>query len=128
MSRQKPYIELNGGLETWLLSDKKLDVVKKACIIRLMFTPPPAPKVTLDRAALIRHRSSNRLSQGALAALAAIDQAIISRAETGVSDPSMAALSRIASALEVEVSDLLQPADGTNRQGVCRQCLGLKDR
>lgn len=84
-------------------------------------------KVTLNRAALIARRAEMRLSQGALAAMATIDQAIISRAETGASDPSKAALARIAAALEVEIADLLRPADGTNRQGVCRQCFGLID-
>ena len=100
---------------------------KSTGILHFMPTSSTDRKVTLNRAALIARRAEMRLSQGALAAMATIDQAIISRAETGASNPSMAALARIASALEVDIAELLRPANGTHRQGVCSQCFGLID-
>ena len=76
-------------------------------IMETMLTSATHQKVTLNCAALIARRAEMRLSQGALAAVAMIDQSIISRAETGASRPSMGALTRIADALEIDVADLL---------------------
>lgn len=67
-------------------------------------------------AQLKKRRKAIGLSQEALALLADVDRTFVSQIERGIGNPSLLIMTRLATALEIDLYELLQPDGHANDQ------------